>query len=87
MSQNVNQSTFEPITYAPVLGLPGNEEYICTDNDSSTLSFDPVEGATGYRIYRTSDIELLRKLLAVDRKSRKAFNKRKKQRRARTGRR
>jgi len=78
MSQNVNHSNTEQ--YIPLPTGSGSEEWI-------TLTFPAVEGATGYRIYRTDNLDLLLKLRATVRKQKKAFNKRKKQRRARTGRR
>ena len=51
------------------------------------LTIPLVEGALGYSVYRDSDLQWMRAFDLKIRKQRKALNKRKAQRRARTGRR
>jgi hypothetical protein len=51
------------------------------------LSIPLVEGALGYSVYRDSDLQWMEAFEKKLRRQRKALNKRKAQRRARTGRR
>jgi hypothetical protein len=74
--------TFSLPQYTPCLGLPGNKDWSPTDK--MTINFEEVPDATSYRVYFGGAPS---RYQVQKRKLRLQFNKRKKQRRATTGRR